>query len=70
VHTLDDPPPAWNGERGRVDAGMFRRHLPPGALRWQYFACGPNPMMDAVEDALVALDIAPDRIHTERFDWV
>jgi ferredoxin-NADP reductase len=26
--------------------------------------------MDAMEDALVEFDVLPDRIHTERFDWV
>ncbi len=70
VHTLSDPPPGWGGERGRVNADMLRRHLPPGGNRWQFFVCGPNPMMDAMEEALLALDVLPDRIHTERFDWV
>lgn len=70
VHVIEHPPPEWEGERGRVDANVLRRHLPPAANRWQYFACGPNPMMDAVEHALLALDVSPDRIHTERFDWV
>lgn len=70
VHAIDDPPSDWRGEHGRVDADMLRRHLPPGAHRWQFFACGPNPMMDAMEDALLALDVSPDRIHTERFGWV
>jgi predicted ferric reductase len=70
VHALEDPPPGWDGERGRVDAEMLRRHLPPGANRWQFFACGPNAMMNAIEDAVVALDVPPDHIHTERFNWV
>jgi predicted ferric reductase len=70
VHAIEDPPLGWEGERGRIDAEMLRRHLPPGASRWQFFACGPNAMMDAMEDALVALGVSPDRIHTERFDWV
>jgi predicted ferric reductase len=70
VHAISDPPPDWDGERGRLDADMLRRHLPDGATRWQYFICGPNPLMDAMEDALLDLDVVPDRIHTERFDWV
>jgi predicted ferric reductase len=70
VHAIGDPLPGWNGERGRIDADMLRRHLPPGANRWQFFVCGPNPMMDAMEDALIEFDVLPDRIHTERFDWV
>lgn len=70
VHTVSDPPPGWTGETGRVDADMLRRYLPQGADRWQFFVCGPNPMMDAMEDALLGLGVLPDRIHTERFDWV
>jgi predicted ferric reductase len=70
VHAVDNPPPGWSGERGRVDGDMLRRHLPPGAERWQFFVCGPNPMMDAMEDVLLEIRVAPDRIHTERFDWV
>jgi NAD(P)H-flavin reductase len=70
VHTLDDPPPGWTGETGRITPDMLRRHLPPGYERWQFFVCGANPMMDALEDALVALGVSPTQIHTERFDWV
>jgi ferredoxin-NADP reductase len=41
-----------------------------GYQRFQFFACGPNPMLDAVETALVQIGTPADRIHTERFDWV
>jgi predicted ferric reductase len=70
VHTLSEAPPGWDGETGRLDAPMLSRHLPPGSERWQYFVCGPNPMMDAMEDALVQIGVPAERIHTERFDWV
>lgn len=70
IHVLESPPSAWDGERGFVTTEMLRRHLPPGHRRWQYFVCGPSPMMDALEDALADLDIPPARIHTERFDVV
>lgn len=70
VHTLDEPPPGWTGETGHITADLLRRHLPPGHERWQYFVCGADPMMDAVQDVLVALGVAPARIHTERFNWV
>jgi len=58
------------GPTAVVDVEMLRRHLPPGSDRWQFFVCGPNAMMDAMEDALVAIGAATERIHTERFDWV
>ena len=32
-----------------------------------WFICGPGPMMDAAEAALVDRDVAHDRIHIERF---
>ena len=31
------------------------------------FICGPNPMMDAAEKAMLAAGLSPDRILTERF---
>ncbi len=33
-----------------------------------WFICGPDPMMDAAEAALVQLGVPAERIHTERFD--
>ncbi len=70
VHVLEEAPPEWTGETGSLDADILARHLPPGFRRFQFFACGPAPMLAAVESALVGLGAPPDRIHTERFDWV
>ncbi|MEJ5198866.1 MAG: ferric reductase-like transmembrane domain-containing protein [Anaerolineae bacterium] len=72
VHVLERPPEGWDGERGYVTADILRRHLPPIERRNQYevFICGPQPMMDAVERALVGLGVAMGDIHTERFDLV
>ncbi|PFX00346.1 3-ketosteroid-9-alpha-hydroxylase reductase subunit [Nocardia farcinica] len=65
-----DPPPGWPGESGFVDAALLRRHLPDRHERRQYFICGPAPMVTAVEDALAALDVPAERVHTERFTFV
>ena len=70
VYVLEDPPPGWEGETGYLDAEIIARHLPAGFRRFQYFACGPVPMLEAVEEALVGLGVPADRVHTERFDWV
>jgi predicted ferric reductase len=70
VHVIEQPPGDWTGETGYVTAEVFRRHLPRGYRRFQYFICGPAPMMDAAEHALLELDVPGDRIHTERFDMV
>jgi ferredoxin-NADP reductase len=53
-----------------VTSELLARHLPPGYRRFQFFICGPNPMMDAAEEALIALAVPPERVHTERFDMV
>ncbi len=33
----------------------------------ELFLCGPNPMIDDVTEALIALDYKPEQIHSERF---
>jgi predicted ferric reductase len=70
VHVLEEPPPDWAGDTGYLDADILARHLPTGFQRFQYFACGPTPMLHAVENALVGIGAPADRVHTERFDWV
>lgn len=70
VHVLTRPPDGWTGETGFVTAELLERHLPPGYRRFQFFICGPDPMMDAAEAALVGLGVPPERVHTERFNMV
>jgi ferredoxin-NADP reductase len=71
VYVVSEAPPGWEGERGRITAEVLRRHLPPKQYRrWQYFICGPSPMMDALEQVLPELGVPDERIHTERFDMV
>jgi predicted ferric reductase len=70
VHVLEHPPDGWTGEKGYIDAAMLERHLPPRYKRYQFFICGPGPMMDAMERALAAIGVPADRINTERFDMV
>jgi len=55
-------------ETGYVTADVLARHLPSGYRRFQFFICGPDPMMDAAEAALVELGVPAERVHTERFD--
>jgi predicted ferric reductase len=70
VHVLEEPPPGWTAETGYLNVDILSLHLPAGHHRFQFFACGPNPMLEAVETALVQIGTPADRIHTERFDWV
>jgi predicted ferric reductase len=71
VYVVGEPSPDWKGETGRITADVLRRHLPAKQYRrWQYFVCGPGPMMDAMEELLPELGVPPQNIHTERFDMV
>ena len=70
VIVLSKPPEDWTGETGYITGDVLRRHLPKQYKRFQYFICGPTPLMDAVEKALPELGVPADKIHTERFDMV
>ena len=72
VWVLSAPEEDWQGERGRVTRDLLRHYLPKPEKRHvqEIFICGPKPMMDAVETALVQLGISMDDFHSERFDLV
>ena len=70
VYILEHPNASWTGEKGLISAEVLRRHLPAQYRRFQYFICGPPPLMDAMERILPAMGVPRSLIHTERFDMV
>lgn len=70
VYVLEEPPPQWTGETGRVDLALLRRVLPDERIARDYLICGPDAMIVKVERALLSLGIPAHRLHTERFDLV
>jgi predicted ferric reductase len=70
IHVLAQPAPGWTGETGFIDAALFRRHLPPPFAEHEYFICGPDPMMDAIENALGELGVPASKYHSERYSFV
>lgn len=70
VWVVERPPTGWQGDIGRVDRALLARRLPAERIRREFFICGPNPMIDAVEHALLELGIASKFIHSERFNLV
>lgn len=70
VYVFEEPPKDWTGERGHITTDLLRRHLPAQFLHFQYFVCGPVPMMDALESILTGLGIPAASVHTERFEMV
>lgn len=70
VFVYDAPPKGWTGEAGRIDVTLLARQFAPSELQeWVFVLCGPPPMLDAVEHALIDLGVAPKRILSERFDY-
>lgn len=53
-------------EVGRVDAEKIKR-LVPDFLEREMYLCGPPPMMNGAEAALLSLNVKPEKIHAERF---
>jgi predicted ferric reductase len=70
VYVLADPPAGWTGEHGFITAEMFKRRLPPPYAEHEYFICGPDVMMDAIERALGELSVPLSKYHSERYSFV
>ncbi|WP_444676759.1 ferredoxin--NADP reductase [Halomonas sp. E19] len=70
IHVISDPEPEWKGESGKIDEALVKRRLPRDDGRRQYFICGPEPLMNAAEKALIAQGVAPTHIFSDRFDIV
>ncbi len=70
VVILEQPPKGWTGETGWIDRGLLDRHLPDERAEYEYFICGPVPMIRTIERSLIDLKIPSSRLHTELFDLV
>jgi ferredoxin-NADP reductase/Na+-transporting NADH:ubiquinone oxidoreductase subunit NqrB len=69
VHTLTDRdriPPGWRGESGRIDAAMVARYVPDIRERIVYIS-GPNAMVDATRDVLLAMGVPATHIRKDFF---
>jgi predicted ferric reductase len=71
VHVLESPPEDSSGDRGRLTPEVLERHLPQPPLdAYDYFVCGPAPMMNAIEPYLRRRGVPLKQIFSERFDIV
>jgi ferredoxin-NADP reductase len=63
-----ESPTGWEGERGRIDAAMLRRHVAfSAAQETVYLLCGPDAFMHDVRAALMAQGVDPKKIKQESF---
>jgi predicted ferric reductase len=70
THVLENPPAGWDGEEGLLDKEMIERLLPEHPNRYEYFICGPEPLMNIAERSLLELGIEQRRVLSERFNMV
>lgn len=70
AYVLEKPDASWGGEKGFINADILRRHLPKQYRRFQYFICGPPPLMDGMERILPEIGVPRKLVHTERLDMI
>ncbi|WP_223427783.1 ferredoxin reductase family protein [Tateyamaria pelophila] len=69
-YVLSEPPEAWHGETGFIDAALLNRVFSAKEFsEWVFVMCGPAIMMDIVEDHLIERGTSSHRILSERFDY-
>lgn len=68
IHVISEPKRGWKGLTGQIDRHKIEQVFAfRGADEWLYLVCGPPPMLDAVEDALLSLGVPADQIVVEQF---
>jgi predicted ferric reductase len=70
IHIINEPDEEWTGETGYLSQEILERHLSEQERTFPVFVCGPIPMMDSVEKALLAMGIPLSQMRAERFDMV
>jgi predicted ferric reductase len=67
VYVLSRPDADWQGERGRIDEPLLRRHVPRDMHGWNALVCGPPAMVTTASGALRRLGLSPSAIQAEGF---
>jgi predicted ferric reductase len=70
VYVLEHPSEDWHGESGYITSDLLLRYLPRRYERYQFFICGPAPLMDSVEQSLQEIGVVSELVHSERFNVV
>ncbi|MBL8964143.1 MAG: ferredoxin reductase family protein [Phycisphaeraceae bacterium] len=68
VHVPQHPPEGWTGPSGYVTREVLDRAVAGRNLQgWRVLICGPDPMMDGVEESALAMGVDRWNILSERF---
>jgi predicted ferric reductase len=69
IHVLEQPEDGWEGESGYITQEILEKYLPEGERNeYIYFLCGPVPMIDPVEKAILKMGAPQANIYTEQYD--
>lgn len=66
-HVLGEGPSNWTGPTGYIDDALLTKLLSKSLNKAAFYICGPEPMKNAVLDALNKRDISNESIHVEQF---
>ena len=68
THFLSEPPAGWSGQTGMVDAPALDKVFDGrDAASWLHVICGPLPMIEMIEAALLDCGVPDGQIISERF---
>jgi predicted ferric reductase len=70
VYVLEEPEDDWEGEEGRVDKEILEKYASDTPEETMYFICGPQPMMEAVQEHLEKLGVPREHVQLEQFEIV
>ena len=62
----EDIPKGWSGQSGYITAELIKKVL-PDYLEREVYVSGPEPMVDAMKDMLVKIDVKDEAIHQDWF---
>lgn len=68
INVLQHPPEDWDGYKGFINTAVLRAELPENYKEFNYFVCGPLPMMKAVRGSLEELAVPKEKMHFEEFN--
>jgi predicted ferric reductase len=68
VVILEKAPEDWQGETGYITAEMLDKYLPDNFRDYQYFICGPLPLLEAARELLIGKGVPETHLHSELFD--
>ncbi|MCW4004066.1 MAG: FAD-dependent oxidoreductase [Candidatus Bathyarchaeota archaeon] len=66
IFSLNEPTPDWRGATGNINAEMVKREL-PDYEETVFYACGPPPMVKAMEALVGALGLSKEKLKLEYF---